>query len=194
MQDKAAKADQPIETADDFAALLAALETSVMPPLAVAALCAVRNGVITGEGPTTKGRIHYSRCIDAADAGLIQRILLAGGNRAITRAEADVLFDIHDAACERIDGGVFDDLFAKAIAHHVLAAAGHRVPARAAALTTPLAGWATFDDVAVRGEFAAWLDARLRRQRRNRGPLTALAALLGTAAGASVAAVVDLAA
>jgi hypothetical protein len=197
MEDEAAT-DQRVETAGDFAALLAALETSStkMPQLVVAALCAVRNGVITGEGPTTTGRIHYSRCIDAVDAALIRRILIAGGNRAITRAEADVLFEIHDAAFERTDGGAFDDLFAKAIAHHVLAAAGHRVPARATALTSPLADWAALDDVAVRGEIAAWLDTSLRRKGRNHGPLTALTAFVGTAAGAgvSVAAVVDLAA
>jgi hypothetical protein len=28
----------------------------------------VRDGVITGEGPTTRGRIHFSRALDAQDA------------------------------------------------------------------------------------------------------------------------------
>jgi len=31
------------------------------------ALSIVRDGVITGEGPTTKGRVHFSRSIDADD-------------------------------------------------------------------------------------------------------------------------------
>jgi hypothetical protein len=124
------------ESAADFARLLAGIEGSpagreaaVEPRLA--ALAAVRDGVITGEGPPTAGRIHFSRCIDAADTALVRRILLAGGNASITRAEADALFDIHEAAVERVDGGAFDDLFTKAITHHVLAAAGERVPARA---------------------------------------------------------------
>ncbi len=33
---------------------------------AAQALAVVRDGVITGEGPTTKGRVHFSRALDAA--------------------------------------------------------------------------------------------------------------------------------
>jgi hypothetical protein len=36
--------------------------------VAVYSLGIVRNGVITGEGPTTTGRIHLSRALDAQDA------------------------------------------------------------------------------------------------------------------------------
>ena len=35
---------------------------------AARALTIVRDGVITGEGPTTKGRVHFSRSLDADDA------------------------------------------------------------------------------------------------------------------------------
>jgi hypothetical protein len=102
------------EIATDFADLIARIEASpvVQPKLAAAALSEVRNGVITGEGPTTAGRIHFSRCIDAADTATVRRILVAGGSQPVTRAEADALFDIHEAAIERVDGGAFDDLFA----------------------------------------------------------------------------------
>jgi hypothetical protein len=41
------------------------------------ALTIVRDGVITGEGPTTKGRIHFSRSLDADDAAWCVRILTA---------------------------------------------------------------------------------------------------------------------
>ena len=106
------------------------------------------------------------------------------------------MFDIHDAAFERIDGGAFDELFAKAIAHHVLASAGFPVPKRAIALArgNGLAGWGA--QALVRGEVAAWLEARLARKGRNLGSLAALAALVGTGAsrGVSVARMVDLAA
>jgi len=189
------------ESAADFARLLARIEGSpagreaaVEPRLA--ALAAVRDGVITGEGPTTAGRIHFSRCIDAADTAMIRRILLAGGSAPITRAEAEALFDIHEAAVERVDGGAFDDLITKAIAHHVLAAAGERVPARALALDTTLADWARPGEVAVDGEIAAWLKARLNRKRRHGGSIVVLAACIGAAAwwGGSIAAAIDLAA
>src|ERR1700752_5430423 len=45
--------------------------------VAVYALGIVRDGVITGEGPTTRGRIHFSRALDARDAAWCARILTA---------------------------------------------------------------------------------------------------------------------
>ena len=45
--------------------------------VAVFALGIVRDGVITGEGPTTRGRIHFSRALDAQDAAWYARILTA---------------------------------------------------------------------------------------------------------------------
>jgi hypothetical protein len=163
-----------------------------------AALAQVLHGVITGEGPTTQGRIHYSRCIDAQDTALIRRLVLAGGDAAVSRAEADLLFDIHEAALEQADGGAFADLFVRAIAHHVLADAGLPVPARATALEHPVASWSTstlsMPAGALPRETATWLGRRVQRQRRP-GSLGALAISLGLAPrGASVAAVVDLAA
>src|SRR5262245_9844698 len=153
----------------------------------LAALAAVRDGVITGEGPTAAGRIHFSRCIDAADTAWVRRILLADGIAPVTRQEADALFDIHEAAIERIDGGAFDQLFATAIAHHVRAALGLPVVARAIALDTGLADWSR--PVALDGETAAWLKTRLSRKRRYDGPIAMLAAWVGASASA-----IDLAA
>ena len=88
--------------------------------------------VITGEGPTTRGRIHFSRTLDREDAVLCERILLAAGRSgaAVSRAEAEMLLDIDAAATERTDQGRFDDLLAKAVAHYVMAAAGRQIPSR----------------------------------------------------------------
>jgi hypothetical protein len=184
-----------IESEAAIAAVVAAVERSPAEPLRLAVLRAVRNGVITGEGPTTAGRIHFSRAIDAADTALVRRILMAGGAPPVTRAEADALFDIHEAACERADGGAFDDLLAKAIAHHVLAASGHRVPERARALSSAmaLAGWTRNE--ALDPSVAAWLERRLRRGGRQQAQLGALAALLGPAGASRVPTLaIDLAA
>ena len=184
-----------IESEADIAAVVAAVERSPAEPLRLAVLRAVRNGVITGEGPTTAGRIHFSRVIDAADTALVRRILMAGGAQPVTRAEADALFDIHEAACERADGGAFDDLLAKAIAHHVLAASGHRVPERARALSSAmaLAGWTRNE--ALDPGVATWLERRLRRGGRHQDQLAALATLLGPAAASRVPTLaIDLAA
>src|SRR6266545_6139576 len=71
------------------------------------ALTVVRDGVITGEGPTTKGRIHFSRSLDADDTAWCARILTATAvnDQPVSRAEAETLFEINEAATERTDGG-----------------------------------------------------------------------------------------
>src|SRR5215469_17494726 len=107
--------------------------TSALEPrcrdTAAHALTIVRDGVITGEGPTTKGRVHFSRALDADDAAWCARILTANAveHQPVSRAEAEALFAINDAASERSDGGRFDDLLAKAVAHHAAAEAGVKV-------------------------------------------------------------------
>src|ERR1700737_5661690 len=67
---------------------------------AARALTIVRDGVITGEGPTTKGRIHFSRALEADDAPWCARILTATAveHQPGSRAEAEALFEINDAA------------------------------------------------------------------------------------------------
>src|ERR1700722_6420519 len=76
---------------------------------AALALTVVRDGVITGEGPTTKGRVHFSRALEAEDAAWCARILTAtaGEHQPVSRAEAEALFEINDAAAERSDNGRF---------------------------------------------------------------------------------------
>src|SRR5262245_24690150 len=174
----------------DFASLLAQVERS--EAIRLAALAAVRDGVVPGEGATAAGRIHFSRCIDAVDTATVRRILMAGV-AAVSRAEADAVFDIHDAAIERVDGGAFDDLLAKTITHHVLAATGRTVPPRATALAEGGEA-ALLDPAAVDGETLTWLKGRLCRKRRQDGPIAALASAVGAPVGGSIAAAIDLAA
>src|SRR3954454_6616165 len=104
---------------------------------AAQALTIVRDGVITGEGPTTKGRIHFSRALDADDAAWCARILTARAveHQPVSRAEAEALFEINDAAAERSDEGLFGDLFSKAGVPPPPSASGLPVPSRAVALS-----------------------------------------------------------
>ena len=110
------------------------------------ALTIVRDGVITGEGPTTRGRVHFSRALDADDAAWCARILTATAveHQPVSRAEAEALFEINDAAAERSDEGRFDDLLAKAVVHHAASASGLPVPPRTVALSaeTEIESWA----------------------------------------------------
>ena len=169
-----------------FAELIEAIESSPVSTgdLAARALEIVRNGVITGEGPTTTGRVHFSRSLDAGDAEWCSRILLAANDHPVTREEAEALFRIDEAASERSDQGLFDDLFSKAILHHAAAASGLPVPPRAVALSpeTAIESWAPTRSVGVSIEVLEWISTQMRGRRKSNRRLAAMvAALVGTA-------------
>jgi hypothetical protein len=154
--------------------------------VAVFALGVVRDGVITGEGPTTRGRIHFSRALDAQDAAWCARILtaMAVTDQPVSRAEADALFEINAAATERSDNGQFDDLFAKAIVHHAASASGLPVPSRTIALSpdTPIESWAPTRAAGLDIEVLEWIASRMRGKLCGNRTVTKLvAAIVGGA-------------
>src|SRR5271154_2002755 len=150
------------------------------------ALTIVRDGVITGEGPTTKGRVHFSRALDAADADWCARILTASAveHQPVSRAEAEALFEINDAAAERSDDGRFDDLLAKAVVHHAASASGLPVPPRTIALSpdTAVESWAQIRAIDVNVEILEWIASQMRGKHRGNRTLMALVATLVGAA------------
>jgi hypothetical protein len=191
-----------VETAADFHALVAAIEQSpiVVPEMAVTALSLLRDGVLTGEGPTVAGRAHFSRTLDKIDAANCGRILMAAGGAAggpVTREEAEMLMAIDAAAHEREDQ-VFDDLFVKAVTHHVLAATGRPVPPRPVALSadTPLSSWAGEPRAHdVDHEILEWIMSHVRGSRHLSQSLMSIAALvIGTPIVQSLSGVLDFAA
>ena len=154
---------------------------------AALALTVVRDGVITGEGPTTRGRVHFSRALDADDAAWCARILTATAveHQPVSRAEAEALFEINDAAAERSDEGVFDDLLAKAVVHHAASASGLAVPPRTVALSpdTAIESWAPTQANAVDIAVLQWLASQMRgRRRSNRTLMRMVATVIGVAA------------
>jgi hypothetical protein len=125
-----------IATAAGFDAVVRAIEIANEAPasLSAFALQQINEAVIAGEGPAIGRRAHFSRVIDAEDVVLIARILHAAGGETghpVSRAEAEALFDLHDATAASTNDPAFDDLFFKAIADHLAAAAGHTVVPRA---------------------------------------------------------------
>jgi hypothetical protein len=154
---------------------------------AAQALTVVRDGVITGEGPTTKGRVHFSRALDADDAAWCARILTATAveHQPVSRAEAEALFEINDAAAERSDDGRFDDLLAKAVAHHAASASGLPVPPRTVALSpdTDIESWAPAHAVNVDTEVLEWIASQMRGKRHgNRTLMAMIATFVGATA------------
>src|SRR5437899_11437144 len=142
------------------------------------ALTVVRDGVITGEGPTTKGRIHFSRALDADDAAWCARILTAAAveHQPVCRAEVEALLEIHDAAAERTDGGRFDDLLTKAVAHHAAAEAGLKVPPRTVALAaeTAIESWAPAQAIKGNSDALKWIAGQMRGKRCSNRALMAM--------------------
>jgi hypothetical protein len=155
-------------------------------PAVAAALATVRDGVITGEGPTAQGRVHFSRALDSTDAWWCACLLNAAAvnNEPVSREEAEALFEINDAAAERSDDGRFDDLFAKAIVHHAASASGLPVPPRSIALSpaTPIESWAPTRAVGVNIEVLEWIATQMRgKRRKNRQLMALVASLVGAA-------------
>jgi hypothetical protein len=149
---------------------------------AALALTVVRDGVITGEGPTTKGRVHFSRELDADDAAWCARILTARAveHQPVSRAEAEALFEINEAAAERSDDGVFDDLLAKAVVHHAASASGLPVPPRTVALSpeTAIESWAPTHAAGVDTEVLEWIASQMRGKRNSNLTLMRLVATI----------------
>jgi len=153
---------------------------------AARALTVVRDGVITGEGPTTEGRMHFSRSLDADDVAWCEDILMAAAinDQPVSRAEAEALFEINEAATERSDGGRFENLLAKAVAHYAASASGLPVPSRRVALSpdTEIESWAPGYASKVNSEMLQWIAGKMRGRHGNRRLAAMVATFLGVAA------------
>lgn len=104
--------------------------------LAVLALSTVRHAVAAAGGPLRSDAAVPAGRITDADVAATRRILVAaGGERpvAITRANADVLFDVQEAIADN-DHPAWDGLFALAVVNVAHAIAGYSVPSRKEAL------------------------------------------------------------
>lgn len=132
-------ADGRVDSLCELELLVAVLEQAKTTPesLAAFALQQVKEAVISGEGPLRSGKSLKPGMVDEADVELLRRILYAyagGGNIAVTAAEADVLFEINDATASAAQHPAWNDLFAKAIANHLMFATNHAPVSREEAL------------------------------------------------------------
>ena len=130
--------DGYVETASGVTLLVNILDKSTSCPeeLSAFVLKQVKRAVLEGTGPTRRGGFEAGR-VTAADVDLIRRTLYAAGgqqNIAISKPEAEVLFDISDATAGAVNDPAWSDLFVKAIANHIMFASGYQVPSREEAL------------------------------------------------------------
>lgn len=153
-----------IETVAGFETLIKVMEGAQEIPAALPSfiLLQLKAAIINGEGPAIGSRIHFSRTIDAEDTALLYRILIAAGGvggKPVTRAEANILFDLHDAVARSKNDPGFDELFFRTIQHHVLAAVEPRSSALASQERLQ-------SDQRPDAEHAAWLSQRIMRDGR----------------------------
>ncbi|MEI9900005.1 MAG: hypothetical protein WDN31_07495 [Hyphomicrobium sp.] len=123
----------------DLDLLVRILDKSRWSPVSLSrlALQQVRRAVVDGSGPLRAGAAAEAGSIRECEVDLIRRILYAfGGDRpvAITRPEAEVLFDINDVIANPQTNASWSDLFVKAVTNVVMAASGQSVPTREEAL------------------------------------------------------------
>jgi hypothetical protein len=101
------------------------------------ALQQVKRAVVHGDGPLRAGEMSEKGKISEPEVELVRRILYAfggEGNVAVTRAEAEVLFEINDAIADPQANPAWSELFVKAVTNVVMAASGQAVPTREEAL------------------------------------------------------------
>ena len=106
--------------------------------------------------------------VGEAETELVRRMLYAFGgdaNIAITRQEAEILFDINDATAEAENHPAWSDLYVKALASFLMATSGYQAPTRQEALRreawldTPTAGVGGFMSQMLAGSLNAIWDA-----------------------------------
>ena len=134
------------------------------PELVGFAMERVKESVVSGHGPTRKAMNLEPGSIGLAEVDLLRRILYAcggDGSAAVSREEAEMLFDINDATLYGDNDPSWKDLFVKAIANHLMALSGYQVPSREEALRRE--AWLAQTDVSVSGFFdrmvSGWRDA-----------------------------------
>jgi hypothetical protein len=159
-----------VDTESELELLVKALERAELSPVGLVkfALEQVKHGVLHGNGVVGHKHRLEPGVIGEGEVELLRRILFAfggDGNIAITRQEAEVLFDINDATSEVDNHPAWSDLFVKAIANFLMAVSGYEVPnrhevlRREAWLNSPSAGVGGFMSKMLAGSLDAIWDA-----------------------------------
>lgn len=97
----------------------------------------VKHAIVDRQGPLIQGGDLVPGVIEKAEVDLLRRMLYAfggDGNVAVTRAEAEVLFEINDRVAGARNDASWNDLFVKAVANFVMCASGYQAPTREEAL------------------------------------------------------------
>ncbi|HEY8193980.1 MAG TPA: hypothetical protein VIF13_02940 [Hyphomicrobium sp.] len=131
--------DGRVDSKTELELLVNVLDKARWSPVSLVrfALDQVKAAVIHGDGPLRYGKTLAPGRITDGEVDLLRRILYAfggDGHVAVTRAEADILFDIDEAIADAPPNPAWTDLFVKAIANVMMSASGYSVPSREEAM------------------------------------------------------------
>lgn len=131
--------DGLVETKTELELLVNVLEKARWSPVSLVtfALEQVKTAVISGNGPLRKGMAVEAGVITDGEVDLLRRMIYGfggDGSVAVTRNEADILFDIDEAVADATPNPVWTDLFVKAVANVIMSSSGYAVPTREQAL------------------------------------------------------------
>ena len=154
-----------VKTATEMEALVKVMEAAREVPAALEefAIGQVRQAVLHGSGVTRSGETLEPGKIGRGEVELLRRILFAAGGDnglAISRREAELLFDINDAVADKAQDPAWADLFVKANASYLMAAQLHSPVSRADALRRE--EWLNDTDTSVGDYFGRILSGGLR--------------------------------
>ena len=131
-------ADGVVKSTSELELLVRALEIAKSSPdfFAAFALDQVRVSVLAGTGPYSRAGHAMPGVVTEGDVAMLRRILYAfggDGNVAITKPEAEVLFDLSDATRRAANEPGWRDLFVRANANYLMAHTLFKAPDRATA-------------------------------------------------------------
>ena len=127
-----------VASAAELEMLTMTLEKARLAPAGLIrfAIAQIRKAVMSGDSPLREGA-PTPGVIAPAEVDLLRRIIHAGGGDqgvGVSRDEAEMLLDINDAL-DPVENAAWDDLFVKAVANCVMAAAFVAPPDRAQAMS-----------------------------------------------------------
>ena len=101
--------------------------------LSAFALSEIAHAVLEGNGKLVCDTELSPGVIGAPEANLVRRVLYGVGDEgrlAVSKEEAEVLFDLNDKTVEAENSPEWNDVFVKAVACHVMKSSGYQAPSR----------------------------------------------------------------
>ncbi len=132
--------------------LVKVIEVAKSSPVSLLAfaLSQVSEAVLNNQGPLAESRLSGKQVICKSDVELMRRMIFGYGSDsglAVSKTEAEFLFDLNDRTAEYENDPAWSDLFVRAIGNYLLATIDGTDPSRAAVLSkdTFLTGDGLFD-------------------------------------------------